>query len=93
MLPQNVAHFINKIKTFSEIQFVLVRREVRENCTLQKEFCETSHRNQRVDSDTVLCQLEYDIDCDDSDDEDDLTGRKDLIGGCSQPRRGASNVM
>ena len=93
MLPPNVAHFINKIKTFSEIQFVLVRREVRENCTLQKEFCETSHRNQRVDSDTVLCQLEYDIDCDDSDDEDDLTGKKDLIGGCSQPRRGASNVM
>ena len=93
MLPQNVAHFINKIKTFSEIQFVLVRREVRENCTLQKEFCETSHRKQRVDSDTVLCQLEYDIDCDDSDDEDDLTGKKDLIGGCSQPRRGASNVM
>ena len=93
MLPPNVAHFINKIKTFSEIQFVLVRREVRENCTLQKEFCETSHRKQRVDSDTVLCQLEYDIDCDDSDDEDDLTGKKDLIGGCSQPRRGASNVM
>ena len=68
MLPENVADFII-------MQFVLVRREVRENCTVQKEFCETSRRKQRVDSDTVLCQLEYDVECDDNDDEDDGTGR------------------
>ena len=51
-----------------------MRREVRENCTVQKEFCETSHRQQRVDSATVLCQLEYEVECDDSDDEDGDTG-------------------
>ena len=68
MLPEKVADFII-------LQFVLVRREVRENCTVQKEFCETSRRKQRVDSDTVLCQLEYDVECDDNDDEDDGTGR------------------
>ena len=54
---------------------MLVRREVRENCTVQKEFCETSHRKQRVDSATVLCQLEYEVECDDSDDEDGDTGK------------------
>ena len=53
-----------------------MRREVRENCTVQKEFCETSHRQQRVDSATVLCQLEYEVECDDSDDEDGDTGIK-----------------
>ena len=53
-----------------------MRREVRENCTVQKEFCETSHRKQRVDSATVLCQLEYEVECDDSDDEDGDTGMK-----------------
>ena len=48
---------------------------MRENCTVQKEFCETSHRKQRVDSETVVCQLEYDIECDDNDEEDDGMGR------------------
>ena len=65
-----------KVKLISSPQFVLVRREVRENCTVQKEFCETSHRKQRVDSATVLCQLEYEVECDDSDDEDGDTGMK-----------------
>ena len=51
-----------------------MRREVRENCTVQKEFCETSHRQQRVDSATVLCQLEYEVECDDNDEEDGDTG-------------------
>ena len=52
-----------KVELISSLQFVLVRREVRENCTVQKEFCETSHRQQRVDSATVLCHLEYEVEC------------------------------
>ena len=37
-------------------EFVLLRKLVRENCTVQREFCEAFHRAQTVPSETVVCE-------------------------------------
>ncbi len=50
-------------------EFVLARRLVRENCTVQAEYCETFHRTQRVPSATVLCQMEYEVQCPDGEEK------------------------
>jgi hypothetical protein len=50
----------------SSFVYLMSRRLTRENCTVQREFCETFHRTQKVSSATVFCQMEYEVECHDN---------------------------
>jgi hypothetical protein len=42
---------------------VLLRKVVVEDCSVTSEFCEASHRTQRLDSSTLLCENFFGVSC------------------------------
>ncbi len=44
-------------------EYVLLRKKIKENCTMQKEFCEANHRTQTVMADTIFCEQKYHLNC------------------------------